>query len=477
MRKYLLCSVLSAALFLSANSASATDLSAIPTAENLIQIIPVDLQRQAKTGSHLTENPDLTSSKFTLEWGENNGTDYIIKISVPEQDTSQNREKSKYGVFDFATNQWRIPCKYDGIYFIPDHRYFLVIDGEEKSLCYEAESDGTINPESLPINGKVSWVDRQGYVTLYHAFEVEIKRYDGLEPITVPYCLSALLDNHYQMVLDYVAGSDYPGRIMFEDGVALIRTGGTGFYAANYETGWSDSTVGFINRKGEWVGKHNYYDAYCFENDGSNERTWARLSTGKTYWIVEDGGEVEVDSPFSGTLQDKCSDWAKEAIEQAKSRGLISEKMQGYYTLDAYREELCSLLVNLYRQLGRELPVLDATPTFIDCEREHVRIAAALGIVSGNDNREIHPRSRITRQEAADMLYRFTALFRKLDSSPSAPYPDDTSIDSRFKPQIYAMQNIGIMNGIPGGNFAPNDYYSIEQAIFAVNRLYDLLSK
>ncbi len=480
MKKNLFCLFFSAMtiLMLTGFSAYATSANVVPTAEQLLKMIPADLQQQAKTGSCLLESEDLEGTGFTVAWGENDGTNYILKLSCPGQSDAA-KEDVKYGVFDFTANKWRIPCRYDGIYFIPDHRYFLVMQGEEKSVCYEAEADGTVNPEPLPIDGKVCGVDRQGYVTLYRTFKVEISSHVRSEPFLVPFCLSALLDNHYQMVLDYVVGSDYPGIIGFEDGVAMIRTGGTDFGAGKFETLWIGSTSGFINRKGEWVGRHDYLDPYCFVSDfsGSNERTWSGRSNGKTYWVVEDGGEVELEGISPGGLREKSSDWAKATIEQAKSRGLISEKMQGYYTLDAYREELCSLLMNLYRQLGRELPALDTTPTFIDCEREHVRTAAALGIVSGNDAGEIHPRSRITRQEAADMLYRFTKLFRKLDSTPSNRYPDDAAIDSRFKSQIYAMQNIGIMNGVTNGNFAPNDYYSIEQAVSAVNRLYDLLSK
>lgn len=468
MKKYLLCSILAVLLLQTGSSAAAANPVTSPAPAQLLQSIPEELRQKAKSGADLTTEQDITNSSFTLDWGENDGSLYILGLTFPGQDAA------KYGVFDFTANQWRIPCIYDGVYFIPNHRYFLVTQGAEKSVCYEAEADGTVNPEPLPINGKVCGVDRQGYVTLYRSFEDDITLY-GYKTITETYYVRALLDNHYQMVLDYVAGSHYPCKISFRDGVALIETGGTHLAAGKMESFWYGSTVGFINRKGEWLGRHDFDDPFHFVDGGSNDRTWAGATDESAiYWIVEDGGAVKLDTLSPETLREKCSDWAKAGIEQAKSRGLISEKMQGYYTLDAYREELCSLLVNLYRKTGRALPNT-AAPAFTDCEREHVSTAAALGLVTANDAGEVRPRARITRQEAADMLYRFVSLFQKPDSASTFRYPDDTAIDAKYKPQVYAMRNLGIMGATASGGFAPNDYFPIEQAVTAVNRLYDLL--
>lgn len=477
MRKYLFCAALLAALMFTGVSASTEGTPAAPTAGQLMQLIPAELQQRAKAGADLTDEQGLDTGGLTLEWGDHDGPNYILKLSAPAQGTAQGETSAKYGVFDFATGKWRIPCIYDGVYCIPEHRYFLVVQDGDRSTCYEAEADGTVNPQPLPIDGNVCGVDRQGYVTLYRTFEESFRLYGWGDMITGTYHLRSLLDNHYQIVLDYVAGSHAPAPIGFRDGVAMIETGGTSLQSGKHEAYWADSTVGFINRKGEWIGRHDYNNIRSYVNDGSNDRRWGyRDGTQNIFWIVEDGGEVELDTLSPESIRKKHSSWAKGAIEQAKERGLISETMQGYYTLAAYREELCSLLVNLYCKLGREAPALDTAPTFADCERAHVRIAAALGIVSGDEHGEIHPRSRITRQEAADMLYRFTRLFREADSTAATLYPDGAAIDERFQASAYAMRNLGVMTGLPDGNFAPNGYYPIEQAVAAVNRLYDLLS-
>lgn len=466
MKKYLLCSVLAAALLLQ-TGVSAAAANTAPTPPLLLQSVPEELRQKAKSGADLTLERDITNSSFTLDWGENDGSLYILGLTFPGQDAA------KYGVFDFAANQWRIPCTYDGVYFIPNHRFFLVTQGAEKSVCHEAEADGTVNPEPLPINGKVCGVDHQGYVTLYRATEVSIERHPG-DWITEQHNLLALLDNHYQPVLDYVVGGygQNPGGILFRDGVAMISTGGTGHGAGKMEAYWVGSTSGYINRKGEWVGKHDYTNPTRLLNQ-YNGRCWATGSDGKDYWVIEDGGEKQIFYLGVGSWR-QPSAWAKDTVAQAVSRGLVPEKLQGFYTLDCYREELCALLVNLYGKSGRALPNTPA-PAFTDCEREHVSTAAALGLVTANDAGEVRPRARVTRQEAADMLYRFVSLFRKPDSVSTFRYPDDTAIDARYKPQVYAMRNLGIMSATANGGFAPNDYFPIEQAVTAANRLYDLL--
>lgn len=467
MKKYLLCAMLTALLLQTGVSAAAANPASTPAPSHLLQSIPEELRQRATSGADLTLERDITNSSFTLDWGENDGSLYILGLTFPGQDAP------KYGVFDFAANQWRIPCTYDGVYFIPNHRYFLVTQGAEKSTCYEAEADGKVNPEPLPINGKVCGVDRQGYVTLYRAYEVKFERYPG-DWMTDRHNLLALLDNHYQPVLDYIVGvyGSSPGGIHFSDGVAMVSTGGTGHTAGKMETVWLNSTDGFINRKGEWVGKHDYTNTFHPLND-CNARYWATGSDGKTYWVVEDGSEKQANYGSSDSWG-QPSDWAKATVAQAESRGLVPEKLQGFYTLDAYREELCALLVNLYEKSGKALPDTPA-PTFTDCEYEHVGTAAVLGLVTANDAGEVRPRARVTRQEAADMLYRFVSLFRKPDSTSVFRYPDDAAISAQYKPQVYAMRNLGIINATASGTFAPNDYFPMEQAVTAVNRLYDLL--
>ena len=487
MRKYLLCSILAASMLLTGISAAATDAAADSTAANtvsapsaalapsaaelqqiaeMLQISPEDLRQQAQNGTTSTGH-SMEINGYTLDLGENNGARYIVSLF------SQATNRTTYGVFDFAAGTWLVPCTYDAVYLIPNNRYFLIMDGEEASACYEAEADGTINPTSLPIEGKVLSVDKEGYVTLVQYVTVRSSNPDYADVESGEYAKMALLDNHYQMVLDYVAEDTWGAPIAFENGVAIIRSGSTKQeYAGHRQVALTDSLFGLINRRGEWVGQHDYTDMYR-SADEANGRIFANRGASPYCQLTETGEELTL-AAAPAELSEQYSDWARDAIEQAKTRSLVPEKIDGYYTLDIFREEFCSLLMNLYRALGKEAPALDSAPTFTDCDLADVRAAAALGVVSGYDDGAFRPRNRITREEAAAMLSRFTALFRETDESAAEPYQDDAEIGSWAKPQVYAMRSAGIMSGTSSG-FSPKGAYTIEQAISVANRLYDLL--
>lgn len=500
MRKYLLCSILAAILLQTGISAAATDAAADSTAANtvsapsaalapsaaelqqiaeMLQISPEDLRQQAQDGTTSTGH-SMEINGYTLDLGENNGARYIVSLF------SQATNRTTYGVFDFAAGTWLVPCTYDAVYLIPNNRYFLITDGAEASTCYEAEADGTIDTTPLPIEGKVLSVDKEGYVTLVQYVTVRSSNPDYADVESGEYAKMALLDNQYQMVLDYIAEDAFGAPITFENGVAVIYYGSTKQeYAGHNQVTLLGGKTGLINRRGEWVGRQDNADMYRDEWVGrqdyadmyrdANNRIFAQRDNA-WYLLAEDGTETPLPN-YTGDdyeMRVLCGDWARDAIEQAKTRSLVPEKIDGYYTLDIFREEFCSLLMNLYRALGKEAPALDSAPTFTDCDLADVRAAAALGVVSGYDDGAFRPRSRITREEAAAMLSRFTALFRETDESAAEPYQDDAEIGSWAKPQVYAMRSAGIMSGTSSG-FSPKGAYTIEQAISVANRLYDLL--
>ena len=471
MRKYLLCAILAAAMLLTGIPAHAANETSIITPSELTQLIPSDLLQKLWSGETLSESERTQVDGRRISLRENRGACYIVSVWP-----SDSYER-KTGVFDFSSGKWLIPCVYDEVFPIPENRYFLLNDPKylgnssitEPSVCYEAEADGTINPEPLPINGNVCNVDEEGYVTLYQYVLVQLK--NGGEG---PYTKRALLDNHYQMVLDYIAETQYPQSIPFLNGVAVIRTGNTSFESTGKgEMIAEGGTYGIINRHGEWVGRHDYEEMYHIVEE-ANARILCRRGDA-WYQLTETGEELPLPLMTSWyDFPDLCSDWARDAIEQARTRSLIPEQIDSYYTLDILREEFCSLLMNLYRALGKTDPSLNSAPTFTDCSLADVRAAAALGVVSGYDDGTFRPRERITREEAAAMLSRFTALFRENDESIAEPYRDDAQIGSWAKPQVYAMRNAGIMSGTDGG-FSPKGAYTIEQAISVANRLYNLL--
>lgn len=475
MRKYLLCLILSAILLSAGIFAGAVDNASILTAEELLQMVPAEVRQQAQAGKASFEQ-SVSENGFAVQLHQNNGACYIVSV-MPEK-----TYHTSYGVFDFDAEEWRIPCTYDAVFRIPGGRYFLVEDAYfgqaigdvETSVCYEAAADGTINPTPLPIQRKVLSVDEEGYVTLVRYKTVRTSNQDYADIESGIYAEMALLDNRYQIVLDYVAEDHWGKAISFLNDVAVIQGGSTKQeYAGHQQISLTGSKYGMINRKGEWIGRHNYTNMYRFDYK-ANARIFADRGEA-SYWIIEDGTEIPLPQKAS-ELEEQYSDWAYTAIEQAKSRNLIPSKIEGYYTLDIFREEFCSLLMNVYRALGKEAPALDNTPTFTDCDLEDVRVIAALKVVSGYDDGSFRPRNRITREEAASILSRFVSLFQELDGTAVIPYQDDSEIGDWAKPQVYIVQSAGIMSGVSNGMFAPKNTYTIEQAISVANRVYDYLN-
>lgn len=484
MKKQSFCLAL-AALLLGGVPASAAESAGAPAAEGsaapvaaaenagvlsagaLLQMLPAGVQQQARAGQP-SDGQTVEGSGFTVWLGENDGACYLVSA------LSQETQRTTCGVFDFAAGAWRIPCAYDAVYRIPEGRYFLVDDSGEASVCYEAAADGTVDLSPLPIEGRVIGVDEEGYVTLVRYETVPSSNPDYAEVEKGSYALMALLDNRYQMVLDYIAEDVWPNPISFRNRVAVIQSGSTGKeYAGHHQVSLTGGTYGMVNRKGEWVGRHDYSSMTRLSGKGS-ERVVAERG-GAPYWVTEDGTEIPLPAQPSA-LEEKCSAWAQSAVEQAESRGLVPEEMQGYYTLDILRGEFCSLLMKTYLALGKEAPALENAPTFTDCDSADVRAIAALKVISGYEDGSFRPRSRITREEAAAILGRFLALFREPDETAATPYADEAEIGSWARPQVAAVRNAGIMRGVSESRFAPKETYTIEQAISVAGRLYGLLA-
>lgn len=98
---------------------------------------------------------------------------------------------------------------------------------------------------------------------------------------------------------------------------------------------------------------------------------------------------------------------------------------------------------------------------FSDCENESVCLAAALGIVTGYDDGTFRPYQSITRQEAAAMLDRlYTLLSGKASAANDKPYADDAQLGDWARSSVYAMREIGIMQGKENNRSRPKDGYT-----------------
>ena len=194
-------------------------------------------------------------------------------------------------------------------------------------------------------------------------------------------------------------------------------------------------------------------------------------------------------------ITDNASGWAVPEIEKAAAYNIMIYDLQTKYPEPITRYEFCKLA---YRLIAAEFsPSLDSrmgvglviqkvlnergiTDTvvnkFSDCDFAEVDALTSMGIIQGMDDGTFLPNSYITREQAAAILCR-TAEFlgNKTIINPQYEkiYDDEDKISYWAKSSVASMKAMNVMNGISEREFAPNQIYTVEQAIATMLRLYE----
>ena len=175
------------------------------------------------------------------------------------------------------------------------------------------------------------------------------------------------------------------------------------------------------------------------------------------------------------------SSWAKSAVDTARNAGIVPEQVDQAYTQSITRAGFCALAAAVYRtweKSGNVKSVDKATVSFSDTKDEDVLLCASLGVVNGVGNGKFAPQQQLTRQQAASMLHRLGNLRRNAKDSVKERMPhvfaDGADIQAWARSDVYWAYNSGVMNGVSGNRFAPNNSYTHEQSIATMLRLYDI---
>ena len=145
--------------------------------------------------------------------------------------------------------------------------------------------------------------------------------------------------------------------------------------------------------------------------------------------------------------------WAEDAIYYLHATNVVSGK-------DAYtfapndkvtRAELAKMLVLGFNLKG------DGAISFNDVNSsawyaEYVKIAAANGLIKGDENGNFNPNEPVSRQDAAVMMYRAIGSTSKADK---AYFVDYSEISPYAQDAVDYMCANGVINGIGNGVFAP----------------------
>lgn len=174
------------------------------------------------------------------------------------------------------------------------------------------------------------------------------------------------------------------------------------------------------------------------------------------------------------------SSWAKSAVDTARNAGIVPEQVDQAYTQSITRADFCALAAAVYRtweKSGNVKSVEKTAVSFSDTKDEDVLLCASLGVVNGVGNGKFAPQQQLTRQQAASMLHRLGNLRKNAKDNVKDRMPhvfaDGADIQAWARNDVYWVYNQGVMNGVSGNRFAPNNSYTYEQSIATMLRLYD----
>ena len=149
------------------------------------------------------------------------------------------------------------------------------------------------------------------------------------------------------------------------------------------------------------------------------------------------------------------TEWAREAIENLAAKKVVSGYGDGSFlpNQSVKREEfvkMTMLAFGIYEE--------GSSTTFADVEEgswyeSYIASAQVKGILNGRDDNTVGIGENITRQEAAAILYRASAM---KPADDYVPFEDDAEIADYAKEAVYTLRSAKIINGVDGMHFEPN---------------------
>ena len=112
---------------------------------------------------------------------------------------------------------------------------------------------------------------------------------------------------------------------------------------------------------------------------------------------------------------------------------------------------------------------------FNDTTDINVQKMGGLGVVTGVGGGNFAPNDTITREQAAVMLARLAYAIGQPLPQSAPVFADNAIISSWAVEAVGQLQAAGIMSGVGNNNFAPSCYYTREQSIVTILHMFDIL--
>lgn len=161
----------------------------------------------------------------------------------------------------------------------------------------------------------------------------------------------------------------------------------------------------------------------------------------------------------SSTVALTSSSWAASELARAQEYGLIPDSLANQdLRLPITREEFCALAVQLHDEaLGVSTDPYSPNP-FTDTSSPSVLKAYALHITTGTTATTFSPKTLVSREQCATLLFRtLKTILPDADYSVAgtASFPDQAQISSYALEAARFMAEKGIIKGDSAGNFMP----------------------
>ena len=464
-RKALLGVLVSGALLFSAQAAELPD-----TANDILRSVLTTVQQEIRdTGKISTTYFSGDSDTVYIHALASQKNLYSVGVLAVFSDGTST---FKYGILNGENGKLVVPVEYDLVPSVwPDGRALLGRETADQQYDFWlTDENGTLTPQTIPNGYTQVTLDKNSNLFILSKVVQKPFHDNGMPNSndTTGVSQYAIADLNLNILRDNIDGGGKGYDTIFppeyHNGRFIIQTGGT-LWTDAQPMFYCNGTFGLIDKTGNWIGRHDYdYLAWV-------DRHFIARRSGQYYMLDENGAETPA-------YQFRYSDWAQEEVNAANEHDLNFYPQ--YPKLDITRANFTVLAMKLYRAFYPDAEIPESDVQFTDCTEDDiptaVQKAAALGIIHGYADDTFRPYKNITRQEAAAMLDRlYKVLGGTVQDGSEQAFSDDAQFGDWARNSIYAMREIGIMQGKENNNFCPNAGYTAEQAVVTMERLYQAM--
>ncbi|WP_187434430.1 transglutaminase domain-containing protein [Paenibacillus methanolicus] len=188
-------------------------------------------------------------------------------------------------------------------------------------------------------------------------------------------------------------------------------------------------------------------------------------------------GPWGAERPQAAAAGREPSQWAADDIREASAHNLMPSWATGRYGSIITREQFAELAVLLYETLTDQHLDDPVTNPFKDTRNFYAALGYKLGFVNGASSGRFDPKSPVTREQMALVLYNAigkAGIRDQMKAEPIESFADADKIAGWSRKAVGAMAASGLMQGSIRSNavyFTPQGEATVEQAAVLVNRI------